>query len=322
MGQNVCKRSGKHTVFALKSTLREGLRRDNIPMPIACSLGFKLLDLGKRIIFARDWIVSVMGRLTGWNLFRTPQIPEIGFEIRFPSGARTVTGWLVAEDGPLVASALLFSGIGDKSENWRLVQQLLAQSGVRSLIFHYPGYGGNEAEPTQANMEADARAAYAWFVRQVPAGTPVFLVGFSLGSGLSAAVASSLRPVPSGLILSEAFSTLREAAKRAARSLSVLGYLMPDVWRTRENVVGLEMPLFVIHSSGDRLFPVAMAEEIYSAAKDSGVDAAIQVFADYPHDAVYWRVPEDYWAAIVEFMTHVRQDYGELESTHGTHRNQ
>jgi acetyl esterase/lipase len=204
----------------------------------------------------------------------------------------------------------LFRGIGDQSESWRGVQERLAKSGVRSLIFHYPGYGGNDADATVENMEADARTAYTWLVDQAPASTPAFLFGFSLGSGLSTAVAPSLRPVPAGLILSEAFSSLREGAKRAAWPLSPLGHLIPDVWRTRGNVGTLEMPLFVIHSSGDRLFPTAMAYELYAAAKEGGVDVAMEVLAGYPHDAVFRQVPEDYWTAILGFITRVSNGLG------------
>lgn len=271
-------------------------------MPIAHSLRFKILDVGKRIIFARDWIFDGVARLRGGSISIGHQIPAIGAEIRFASGARTVTGWFVPGEGPLLASVLLFHGIGDRSESWRRAQQRLARSGVSSLIFHYPGYGGNDAEPTQANMEADGCAAYAWLVQQLPAETAIFLFGFSLGSGLSAAIAHSLRPVLAGLILSEAFSSLQEGAKRAAWPAGALGYLVPDVWRTQTNVAALEIPLFVIHSSGDRLFPAAMAEELFSAARDGGVDVAIQVFSGYPHDAVYRQVPDDYWEGILGFI--------------------
>jgi len=31
----------------------------------------------------------------------------------------------------------------------------------------------------------------------------------------------------------------------------------------------------------------------------------MQVFADHPHDAVFRRVPEDYWAAIVTFIERI-----------------
>jgi len=283
----------------------DAVRLDKTLMAIAHSLRFKILDLGRRIIFARDWIAGGVGRLSGRNGSRLVQIPAAGSEVRFASGQRLVTGWLVAQDGPLLATVLLFHGIGDRSSSWRGVQLRLAEAGVRSLIFHYPGYGGNTADPSLANMEADARAAYAWVVEHNPLGSPVFLFGFSLGSGLSADVAPSLRPVPAGLILSEGFTTLREAAKRAAWPATPLGYLVPDVWRTCDSVGALEMPLYVIHSSGDRLFPTSMADELYASARRSGVDAAMEVFAGYPHDAVYRQVPRDYWIAVVNFISRV-----------------
>ena len=271
-------------------------------MPIAYSLRFKILDLGRRLILARDWIAVSVGRLTGE---RRPDLFEAGVEARIPAGLRAFNGRFVAQEGELIASVLIFHGIGDSTRSWRGVQARLAMAGVSSLIFEYPGYGRNTAEPTQRNMEGDARFAYAWLVTQIPEMTPIFLFGFSLGSGLSSAVASSLRPVPSGLILSEAFTTLREAAKRAAWPVSPLGYLLPDVWKTRETVADLKMPLYVIHSSGDRLFPTSMAEAIYAAAKEGGAEVAMEVFAGYPHDTVYRQVPEPYWEAILGFITRI-----------------
>ena len=274
-------------------------------MPIAYPLRFKILHVGRGLISTRDRFQYVAWRLTGWDQLKQADIPLIGMHVAFPSGDRCVTGWLVPEDGTLKAAVLLFCGIGDQSANWRGVQQRLAAGGVQSLIFHYPGYGDNRAEASQANMEGDAQAAYGWLAGRLPEDTPLFLIGFSLGSGLAAAVASSLHPAPAGLILCEAFSTLREGAKRAARQLRPLGYLVPDVWRTRETVAGLRMPLYVIHSSGDRLFPVSMAEELYRAAREKGVNAEVKILDGYVHDAAYKKVPEEYWSAILGFIARV-----------------
>lgn len=109
-------------------------------------------------------------------------------------------------------------------------------------------------------------------------------------------------PLPSGLILCEAFTTLREAAKRAARPVNPLGYLMPDVWKTRTTVAALRLSLLIIHSSADSLFPASMAEELYVAAQQGSVSAELLVFSGYRHDAVYRTVPDDYWIAILDFI--------------------
>jgi alpha-beta hydrolase superfamily lysophospholipase len=271
-------------------------------MPIGSSHGFRLLDLGKRILFAIDFLTGWIDRSTGLSTAKVFEIPNLGFEVRIPSINRTIPGWFVPPDGPPSASVLLFHGIGDRGFYWRRAQQRLAQAGISSLIFHYPGYEGNGAAITPQNMETDARSAYAWLRAQIPEPMPLFLFGFSLGSGLAAQVAQSLTPPPAGLILSEAFTTLRQGARRAARPAAFLGNLLPDIWQTRSNVAALNMPLFIVHSSGDALFPASMAEELFAAACAGGTHAELQILSGYPHDAVYCAVPEDYWSAVLDFI--------------------
>jgi pimeloyl-ACP methyl ester carboxylesterase len=229
-------------------------------------------------------------------------VPDIGVDVQFSSEGRTVHGRFVPQNGPLTASVLLFYGIGDRCHFWRHAQQRLAHAGVSSLVFDYHGHSRNYGAIASADTEANAADAYAWLRARTPAPRPVFLLGFSLGSGLAAEVAPTLSPPPAGVILSEAFTTLRQAARRAARPLSVLGNLIPDVWRTSGNIALMKMPVFIIHSDGDALFPVSMADELLNAARKGGAQAELQVFRSYPHDAVYRRVPEDYWAAIVDYI--------------------
>ena len=68
--------------------------------------------------------------------------------------------------------------------------------------------------------------------------------GFSPGRGLAAQVAVKLTPPAAGLVLSEAFTTLGEAAKRAERPASILGYMLPDLWKTCDDVAQLGLRCF------------------------------------------------------------------------------
>ena len=274
-------------------------------MPISPSHRFRiLLDFAKRIIFAVDRIpfrIQLPYRQTGQPRFYL-LVPEIGAPVQIPSAARLLAGWFVLPERHPHAAVLLFHGIGDRIVYWRRAQQRLAQSGVASLVFHYSGYPGSSGTTTPENLTNDAHASYGWIRDRLPVGTPVFLLGFSLGSGLATQVAADLRPLPAGLILSEAFSTLRQAARRIARPASFLANLLPDVWQTRETVRTLSMPLLVVHSTGDALFPISMAEDIYAAAKAVGALAELRVFNGYRHNAPYLSVPEDYWSAILDFI--------------------
>jgi uncharacterized protein len=274
-------------------------------MPTASALRFRLLlGLAKQIIFAVDRIpfpITLPYRQTGQpRLYLS--IPEIGASVQFSAGAHLLAGWFVAPAVPIQAAVLLFHGIGDRLVYWRRAQQRLAQSGIASLVFHYSGYPGSSGTTTPEHLANDAHAAYAWILDRIPAGTPVFLLGFSLGSGLATQVAADLRPPPAGLILSEAFSTLRHAARRITRPVGFMANLLPDVWKTSETVRNLPIPLLIVHSTGDALFPVSMAEQIHRAALASGVAVELRILEGHRHNAPYLNVPEDYWAAIVEFI--------------------
>lgn len=205
-------------------------------------------------------------------------------------------------DGGPAAAVLLLHGIGDRIVYWRAAQERMAKSGVCSLIFGYAGYGESEGKTSRENLEADAHAAYAWLRSRIPEPIPVYVLGFSLGTGLAAEIGPALMPPPAGIIMAEAFTTLRLAAKRVVLGLPLVANLLPDVWRTRENVTRLRVPLLIIHSNGDALFPRSMADEIYAAARAGGAPAELAVFESYRHNAPYLSVPEDYWAAILDFL--------------------
>ena len=225
--------------------------------------------------------------------------------MRIPVAERGLQGWFVKPEEPAKATVLLFHGIGDRIEYWRRLQQRLAAAGLSSLVFHYAGYGESEGQTTPENLALDASAAYAWLLERQPS-IPCFLLAFSLGTGLAAEVAASLQPPPAGLILCEAYPTLRRAAMRVVRPAPFAARLLPDVWRTVDNVCTLRMPLLVVHSAADTLFPAAMAEEIHASSIAAGVQAELKIFPDYAHNAPYYLVPEDYWASVVEFITRPR----------------
>jgi fermentation-respiration switch protein FrsA (DUF1100 family) len=272
-------------------------------MPIASSLRFRFfLDLGKKAIYVVDGVSTRWAPLRRLRGIVEMEIPEIGGAVLLRSGNRTLAGWFVAPEGPAWCSVLLCHGIGDRIVYWRRAQQRLAEAGICSLVFHYSGYRPSEGATTPENLAQDAHAAYAWLRDRVPAPTPAFVLGFSLGSGLAADVAGALDPPPAGLILAEAFTSLREAAGQVVRPVAPLSRLLPNVWRTCESVGRLKMPILFIHSRAEELFPPAMAERIYASAKAGGAPAELVLLDGHRHNAPYLAVPQDYWGEIVAFL--------------------
>jgi homoserine acetyltransferase len=74
---------------------------------------------------------------------------------------------------------------------------------------------------------------------------------------------------------------------------------VPDVWRAAEAMRALTVPVCVMHSDGDRLFPVAMAEEIAAACGERG---ELVVVSGLAHNEPFLKAVERYWEPIVQRM--------------------
>jgi uncharacterized protein len=217
---------------------------------------------------------------------------------------------------PPIASVLIFHGIGERLAYWQSVQNLLARHGIASLIFHYSGYGKSTGAITPHNLHRNAHAAYAALRQIIPTDTPIFLLGFSMGTAVAADVASHLSPPAQGLILCEAFPTLRAAAACVASS-SLLSHLLPDIWRTVDTVQTLTQPLLVVHSHSDELFPASFAHSIYRSAKSQQTHPAeLFITTGFSHNEPYQNPRLTYWQPILDFISHHAALHANASSLH------
>jgi alpha-beta hydrolase superfamily lysophospholipase len=194
---------------------------------------------------------------------------------------------------------LLCHGIGETVEHWSAAQALLRDRGVGSMVFNYAGYGRSTGRLCVQHCDEDFVAAYAELCGRVGAGVPVYVLGFSLGSGIAAKGFGALEPRPAGLFLCEAFTSFREAACAAGAPQAVVQRLVPPLWETEAAVKGIDAPVWVVHSDGDRLFPVAMAERIAAAAGERG---DLIVAHGLGHNEPFLKAVERYWEPIVARM--------------------
>jgi hypothetical protein len=90
-----------------------------------------------RVLLVRD---RIFGRLGRRGRMKTPCADVSRHAIQ--SGNHVLDAVLVKPESSIAqASVLICHGIGETVENWLGVQQLLAASGVASLVFDYSGYG-------------------------------------------------------------------------------------------------------------------------------------------------------------------------------------
>jgi pimeloyl-ACP methyl ester carboxylesterase len=166
------------------------------------------------------------------------------------------------------------------------------------MVFNYSGYGASSGRVSAENCDEDLVSAYAELRRRVGPDRRVYVLGFSLGSGIAASGVGALHPAPAGLFLCEAFTSFREAVR-------VMGFpqwvenSMPEIWDTVEAVKRWHIPVCVVHSDGDRLFPMEMARRIWNACGERG---ELVVARGLTHNEPYLRPTDAYWGPVVERM--------------------
>lgn len=245
-----------------------------------------LLNVTSRLLLRRDRVNGIMEQILSAFAFANERLV-------IASGKRRLSAVYVSagEDTPAV---LICHGIGELVEYWGKVQGLLKGMGVSSLVFNYSGYGTSTGHLSTAHCEEDAIAA----CRELAARghRSIILLGFSLGSGVGGAVAS--RAAIDGLVLCEGFSTLREAAI-AMGFPRWITRVVPDAWHTVHRVSELEMPVLVVHSDVDGLFPLSMAQRVAEACGPRGTFVVIEGVS---HNAPIFAPTEDYWRPIAEWV--------------------
>ena len=248
-----------------------------------------LLTAISRAIFREDRQSGRMARiLDGYRFSKERFVIESGR--RGLSAVYVSARGSAREDAPVI---LICHGIGELVEYWGGVQGLLRELGTSSLVFNYSGYGDSTGRISVENCEEDALAAYKTLVER--GHRSIVLLGFSMGTGVGCAVAS--RMDVDGLVLCEGFSSLREGAMAMGfPRWMTLG--VPDAWNTANCIGELRMPVLVVHSEEDGLFPLSMADRV---AKACGGRGELLVIPGMSHNAPIFEPTEEYWEPIAEW---------------------
>ncbi|RYG68483.1 alpha/beta hydrolase [bacterium] len=202
------------------------------------------------------------------ELVRTPD--RVGFrfrEISLRTADRVhIHGWLLESAvHPSSGKTLLFfhgnaGNISHRLDKCRVFLDL----GLNVLIIDYRGYGQSTGRPTERGTYHDANAAYDYLKNELKLSpTQIVVYGESLGTAVAVDLVS--RMPCSGLILEAPFTAITDVAKLMFRGLPI-GLLARHRYDSLRKVRRIEVPLLVLHSRQDELFPLTFAERLLEAA--------------------------------------------------------
>lgn len=222
--------------------------------------------------------VLVVGGLTAaqrWLLFKTadagtlaqPGTLAIAGSTRVSfrtADGETLAGWYLPAKGDAPVFLFMHGNAGAldrKRGRWRRI----AEKGAGIFAFSYRGYPGSTGSPTEAGLYEDARAAYHWLNKRVPA-ERIVLHGQSLGTGVAAKLATEVKA--KALILETPFTaTVDVAAERYP--FAPVQLLMWDQFRSRDVIDRVRMPLLVVHGTRDRVVPFEQGKRLFDLARNA-----------------------------------------------------
>jgi uncharacterized protein len=244
-----------------------------------------------RILVLRDWLLGRIGRNR-----RMETSQSVASRHVIHSGKNHLAAVFVTPKADAVkASVLICHGIGETVDHWLGVQQLLAASGVASLVFDYSGFGRSSGFFHAERCVHDAVTAFT-FLKRLTGPLPVSVLGFSLGSGIAAAMISKV-PVHR-LLLCAAFTSLRKAAVSVGIP-KFFEFAVPHIWDAEIALGACSVPVLVVHGEKDRLFPVEMAKELTTYC---GTQSELVIVPMLAHNDPFFRPDLSYWERITSWL--------------------
>jgi alpha-beta hydrolase superfamily lysophospholipase len=185
-------------------------------------------------------------------------------------GNRTLKAWYVHADGNSIRekAVLIYPGRKQTISDWVPAMAYLWRRGISSMVFDYSDHNNGSSKTNLANLYHDAQNAYLAFVSHISPNARKYLVGSSTGVGPLLQAATTLECEVDGLFFIAPFVSIREAISHLISFPKFLAFLVPEVFNNLKLVPNLCVPLVLIHSQEDEVFPAEMSERIYLAAHE------------------------------------------------------
>jgi uncharacterized protein len=130
------------------------------------------------------------------------------------------------------------------------------------FILEYPGYGKRKGSPGRKTMDSAAKEAYLWLRATYP-GTPVCVVGESIGSGPAASLATVQHP-PDKIVLVVPFDNLVSVAQKHFPMLPARLVLF-DRWDNLQALKGYAGKVEIYGAVDDQIIPIRHARALAGA---------------------------------------------------------
>ena len=246
-------------------------------------------------------VVSEQTLGTGANGPETPASVGVPFErVSIPSHGRALDGYLVRApaDCRNPPAILIYHGFNETISYWVEAQKLLWRRCVSTLVFDPSGNGDSTRPASVINFAQDAPAAYAFARARFAAPTRLYVMGHSLGDAVMLQAEPHLTPQPSGVIVADAFASLKDFWASRGTSPLMLS-VVPDVWDNAKAIRQVRVPVLMVQSDADVMTPLEGARKVYAAANQP---KQLVVLHGFKHNGLRRHTSEAWWTPVLGFV--------------------
>jgi len=238
---------------------------------------------------------------TGPNGWETPARLGVPFErVAIPSGVRRLDSYVVTADGacenpPVI---VIYHGVQETISDWVKAQRFLYDHCVSSVVFDYTG-SGNSSRPARFEAVGEDCVRAFEFASSHFSGKRIYALGHSMGNAPMLEAVPHFSSQPAGVIVANAFASLRSVAGTRGEFYRFLAYTIPDWWDNVKAVQEIRVPLLVAHSDADQVNPIDGGRKIFAAARQP---KELAVLHAYRHNDLYQKPTEGWWSAVLVFI--------------------
>jgi len=185
---------------------------------------------------------------------------------------------------------LYFHGNAGSLIGWGEIAEDFADLGYDVLIMDYRGYGKSDGKPGLPALYDDALLSYNYLLEQYKP-EEIILLGRSLGTGISAQLASKVKAKM--LILETPYYSLSEVAQHYFPILPVklINRFPLNTYRYLQNI---NLPVFIIHGTKDQVVPYSSGEKLWLFLQQKNRQVEMITIPDGTHNDLagfphYWQ---------------------------------
>lgn len=251
----------------------------------------------------REWTFRVVKGDAGWYSGTPRDVQELYLPVGDAPGAQKIHAWWWPDANPDAPVVYYLHGV-----RWNLTghvrrMEQLRQFGFSVFAIDYRGFGKSDGDlPSEAMTYEDAAAGWAWLAKKVPDPSKRFVYGHSLGGAVAVDLASRLAggaPQMRGLIVESTFTSLPDIAAELSWSWLPTRLVMKQRFDSIEKIRSVNVPVLLVHGTGDRYVPARFSQALYDAAPSP---KRLLLIENGSHNNAMWIGDAQYRSAVHEFF--------------------